>query len=168
MIVGLAVLLASIPLSLLSMTTYYREYQAEAVYNVTKYPALLPYILQIGEASSLSQVNLSITNMDEHPAKIIVSSQLVEYSRTLNPGETVNFALDNVYYSVMTDEGSMKALIRVDCLKEEKPFLPLSIVSLITFITGTILVSFYVYMKIMESTLPTKTLSSSLHLATLH
>jgi len=160
MIVGLAVLLASIPLSLLSMTTYYREYRAEAVYNVTEYPALLPYILQIGEASSLSQVNLSITNMDEHPAKIMVSSQLVEYSRTLKPGETINFTLDNVYYSVMTDEGSMRALIRINCLKEEKPFLPLSIVSLITFITGTILVSFYVYMKILESTALARTPSS--------
>jgi len=160
MIVGLAVLLASIPLSLLSMTTYYREYRAEAMYNVTEYPALLTDILQMGEASSLSQVNLSITNMDEHPAKIMVSSQLVEYSRTLNPGETANFTLDNVYYSVMTDEGSMRALIRINCLKGEKPFLPLSIVSLITFITGTILVSFYVYMKILESTALARTPSS--------
>ncbi|ADV65108.1 hypothetical protein [Desulfurococcus mucosus] len=150
MILGLATLVASIPLSLVSMTTHYIEYSAERVFDVPAEPVELTSILGVTGAEDLVNLTLSLRNMDNHSSTLMVFDRIVEYSVTVKPGEAVNLTLNHPFYSIMSMENTTLTSITLTGLRAVKPFMALSILSLVTFIVGTVLMATYIYLRTLE------------------
>lgn len=153
MLIGLSMLVASILLSMASMLTYYSVIHYSTIYNLTTMEIPLTSILENTDPGNLVNITLTVENMDTHIARITVFNRLIEYSEYVKPGEAVVFTLDNLFYNIMASEDT-RVLINMTCIKEEKPFLLLSLLSLVAFTIGTVISAFYVYLKMLEKMRP--------------
>ncbi|WP_157861059.1 hypothetical protein [Desulfurococcus amylolyticus] len=153
MLIGLSMLVASILLSMASMLTYYSVIHYSTIYNLTTIEIPLTSILENTDPGNLVNITLTVENIDTHIARITVFNRLIEYSEYVKPGEVVVFTLDNLFYNIMASEDTQVS-INMTCIREEKPFLLLSLLSLVTFTIGTVVSAFYVYLKTLEKMRP--------------
>jgi hypothetical protein len=151
MLIGLSMLVVSILLSMASTLTYYSVIHYSTIYNLTTMEIPLTSILENTSPENLVNITLTVENMDTHIARITVFNRLIEYSEYVEPGKVVVFTLDNLFYNIMASENT-RVLINMTCIREEKPFLLLSLLSLATFTIGTVISAFYVYLKTLEKT----------------
>lgn len=149
---GLMLLALSIVISLISMTAYPVEYTSQDVYVSTS-GVEVPAVLGIPGGESILEPVLSATNIGEQAVYIEVFSVFNESAPlggVVQPGETVNFTLNHIFYYIKSSGGARLSLT----LRGFKmPFIALSILSLIAFIAGTVISAISVYAWILEKSL---------------